>query len=122
KASGRPKRSVMTIAFELEGQEFLALNGGPVFTFSPAISLIVRTRTQKEIDTLWAKLSADPGAEQCGWLKDKFGVSWQIVPAKMDKMMSDKNTARADGAMRAVLGMKKVDIKTLERAYSRATV
>jgi predicted 3-demethylubiquinone-9 3-methyltransferase (glyoxalase superfamily) len=117
KVSGRPKGSVMTIAFELEGQDFLALNGGPVFTFSPAISLMVNCKTQKEIDELWEQLSADADAEQCGWLKDKFGVSWQIVPAIMTKMDADKDAKKADRVMQAVLRMKKLDIKTLEKAY-----
>ena len=116
-ASGRPKGSVMTITFELEGQDFLALNGGPVFTFSPAISLMVNCKTQKAIDELWEQLSADADAEQCGWLKDKFGVSWQIVPAIMTKMDADKDAKKADRVMQAVLQMKKLDIKTLEKAY-----
>ena len=117
KASGRPKGSVMTIDFELEGQDFLALNGGPVFSFSPAISLIVKCATQAEIDELWKKLSADPGSEQCGWLKDKFGLSWQIVPAEIGEMVADENAARAEGVMRAILDMKKIDLKTLQKAH-----
>jgi predicted 3-demethylubiquinone-9 3-methyltransferase (glyoxalase superfamily) len=117
KASGRPTGSVMTISFQLEGQDFLALNGGPVFTFTPAISLMVNCKTQKEIDELWKKLSADPDAEQCGWLRDKFGVSWQIVPAIIGKMVADENAKRADRVMQAVLQMKKLDIQTLEKAY-----
>src|SRR5262249_37332678 len=102
---------------ELEGQEFLALNGGPVFQFTPAISLIVNCNTQAEIDEVWKKLSADPGAEQCGWLKDKFGVSWQIVPAAIEEMVSDRNAARSERVMRAILDMKKIDLKTLKEAY-----
>lgn len=117
KASGRPTGSVMTISFQLEGRDFLALNGGPVFTFTPAISLMVNCKTQKEIDELWKKLSADPDAEQCGWLRDKFGVSWQIVPAIIGKMVADEDTKRADRVMQAVLQMKKLDIQTLEKAY-----
>ena len=117
KASGRPTGSVMTISFQLEGQDFLALNGGPVFIFTPAISLMVNCKTQKEIDELWKKLSADPDAEQCGWLRDKFGVSWQIVPAIIGKMVADEDTKRADRVMQAVLQMKKLDIQTLEKAY-----
>jgi predicted 3-demethylubiquinone-9 3-methyltransferase (glyoxalase superfamily) len=116
KASGRPKGSVMTVSFRLEGQKFLALNGGPVFTFSPAISLIVNCKTQSEIDDLWKKLSADESAGQCGWLTDKYGVSWQIVPAALDKMMLDKDTRRSDRVMKAVLGMKKIEVKTLREA------
>jgi predicted 3-demethylubiquinone-9 3-methyltransferase (glyoxalase superfamily) len=115
KASGRPKGSVMTISFELEGQEFLALNGGPVFTFSPAISLMVNCKTQREINELWERLSADDGAEQCGWLKDKFGVSWQIVPTVIGKMMAD--TKKSERVMKAVLRMKKLDMDILQEAY-----
>ncbi len=116
-ASGRPKGTVMTILFQLDGQEFLALNGGPHFTFSPAISLIVNCETQKEIDALWEKLSADKDAEQCGWLKDKYGVSWQVVPADVGKMIQDKDAEKADRVMRAILQMKKLDIKRLKNAY-----
>ncbi len=119
KASGRPKGSVMTISFELEGQSFVALNGGPAFTFSPAISLMVNCKSQKKIDKLWRKLSAEPPAEQCGWLKDKFGVSWQVVPTGIGKLMSGKDAAKADRAMSAILKMKKIDIKTLETAAQR---
>ena len=89
--SGRPKGSVMTITFELEGQQFTALNGGPIFKFSPAISFLVSCETQQEVDSLWEKLSGGGQVEQCGWLKDKFGVSWQIVPNILAKMIQDKD-------------------------------
>jgi predicted 3-demethylubiquinone-9 3-methyltransferase (glyoxalase superfamily) len=113
-----PKGSVMTVAFQIEGQDFLALNGGPHFTFSPAISFIVDCRTQKEVDELWAKLSADGGEEgQCAWLKDKFGVSWQIVPRILVKLLRDKDAARARRVMQAMLRMRKIDIAALKKAY-----
>ena len=118
-ASGRPKGSVMTIIFELEGQEFMALNGGPHFTFSPAISLRVDCKTQKEINNLWKKLSADKSVEQCGWLKDRFGVSWQIVPTIIGRMIQDKDSEKRERVMRALLQMKKLDIHALQRAYDR---
>lgn len=119
KASGRPVGSVMTVAFQLDGQAFLALNGGPHFTFSPAISFIANCKTQREIDELWNKLSVGGTIEQCGWLKDKFGVSWQIVPASIGKMMQDTADGRADRVMGAILDMKKIDMDTLTRAYQR---
>jgi len=106
-ASGSPKGSVLTMLFQLDGQEFLALNGGPHFKFSPAISFIANCETQKEIDELWKKLSEGGETEQCGWLRDKFGVSWQIVPADIGKMMQDKDAEKADRVMRAILQMSK---------------
>ena len=119
KASGRPKGSVMTVDFELEGQPFVALNGGPVFSFTPAISLAVGCDTQKEIDELWEKLT-DGGEEvECGWLKDKYGMSWQIVPAAIGEMISDRDPARSERVMRAVLQMKKLDIAVLKKAYDQ---
>lgn len=117
--SGRPKGSVMTVAFQLEGQEFLALNGGPVFAFSPAISFVVNCETQDELDKLWEKLSAGGETEQCGWLKDKYGVSWQIVPAVLGNMMSDPDPAKSQRVMRAMLEMKKLDIEGLKKAYEQ---
>jgi predicted 3-demethylubiquinone-9 3-methyltransferase (glyoxalase superfamily) len=119
KASGRRKGTVMTIIFELEGQEFTALNGGPHFTFSPAVSLRVNCKTQKEIDNLWEKLSADETAGQCGWLKDKYGVSWQIVPTVIGRMMQDKDGEKRERVMKTILQMKKLDIRALQRAYNR---
>ena len=115
KAAGRPKRSVMTVAFELEGQEFVALNGGPQFKFSEAISFVVNCRRQKEVDELWAKLTADGGQPgPCGWLKDKFGLSWQVVPTALNELLKDPK--KAEPVMAAVMKMSKLDIETLERA------
>jgi predicted 3-demethylubiquinone-9 3-methyltransferase (glyoxalase superfamily) len=119
KASGKAAGSVMTVSFEIEGQKMLALNGGPQFAFSPAISLVVSCQTQKEIDALWAKLSADPDGGQCGWLTDKFGVSWQIVPAALAKMAASKDGRKAERAMQALLRMRKLDLKALQAAYGR---
>lgn len=116
KASGRPVGSVMTVAFKLDGQDFSAINGGPVFKFSEAISFAVNCENQAEIDELWGKLSADPKAEQCGWLKDKYGLSWQIVPAALGEILSDKDTAKAGRAMQALMQMKKIDIDQLKNA------
>jgi predicted 3-demethylubiquinone-9 3-methyltransferase (glyoxalase superfamily) len=115
-ASGQPKGSVLTVLFQLEGQEFMALNGGPVFTFSPAISLMVKCKTQKEIDRIWDKLSADPAAEQCGWLKDRYGVSWQIVPEVLQKLIQDKDAKKTERMMAALMKMKKLDVATLTHA------
>jgi len=117
---GRPEGSVMTVSFQLEGREFLALNGGPHFQFTPAISLIVNCETQEEIDALWSKLSANPQAEQCGWLQDKFGLSWQIVPVAMAELMSGSDPVKAGRVMNAMLKMKKLDIAGLEKAYAEA--
>ncbi|MGH8528674.1 MAG: VOC family protein [Nevskiales bacterium] len=114
-----PKGSAMTVEFQIEGQEFVALNGGPHFTFSPAISFVVSCKTQREVDELWGKLSADKSAEQCGWLKDKYGVSWQIVPTVLAEMYQDKNPEKSRRVMQAMLQMKKLDIKKLKEAYQR---
>jgi predicted 3-demethylubiquinone-9 3-methyltransferase (glyoxalase superfamily) len=109
--------SVMSATFQLEGQEFHALNGGPQYKFTPAISLFVSCETQQEVDELWSKLTADGGAEQpCGWLRDKFGLSWQIIPTILGKLLGDKDPARAQRALQAMLKMKKLDIAALERA------
>ena len=120
-AAGRPKGTVMTVVFKLEGQEFLALNGGPVFKFSEAISLIVNCKTQEEIDRLWEKLSegGDKKAQQCGWLKDKYGLSWQIVPAVLEEMLQDKDPKKSERVMKAMLQMKKIDLKALKQAYEQ---
>jgi predicted 3-demethylubiquinone-9 3-methyltransferase (glyoxalase superfamily) len=119
KASGRPKGTVMTVTFQLEGQGFMALNGGPEFKFTEAISLMVNCKTQKEIDELWQKFSkgGDKKAQICGWLKDKYGLSWQIVPSVMNKMMLDKDPKKTERVMTALLKMKKLDIEKLKRAY-----
>ncbi len=117
-ASGRPEGSVLTITFELEGREFLALNGGPHFKFTEAISLVVNCDDQSEIDEYWNKLTADGGEESmCGWLKDKFGLSWQIVPAILGELITDKDAARSQRVMEALLKMKKLDIHELKKAY-----
>jgi predicted 3-demethylubiquinone-9 3-methyltransferase (glyoxalase superfamily) len=110
---------VLTVEFEIEGQKFVALNGGPVFKFNEAISFQVRCETQKEIDYYWEKLSegGDKQAQQCGWLKDKYGVSWQIVPIVLGKMLQDKDTKKSDRVMKALLQMRKLDIMALMRAY-----
>lgn len=115
--SGRQKGSVMTVTFELEGQRFIALNGGPVFKFNPAISLFVTCETQQEVDELWEKLSEGGEEVQCGWLKDKFGVSWQIVPAILGEMLHDKDAKRSERVMKAIIQMKKLDIEGLKKAY-----
>jgi predicted 3-demethylubiquinone-9 3-methyltransferase (glyoxalase superfamily) len=117
--SGKPKGAVMTVTFEIEGQEFIALNGGPHFTFSPAISFVVNCKTQEEVDELWEKLSEDGETEQCGWLKDKYGVSWQIVPTVLGEMLQDKDPKKSEKVMEALLQMGKIDIKTLKQAYEQ---
>jgi predicted 3-demethylubiquinone-9 3-methyltransferase (glyoxalase superfamily) len=117
---GRPPGSVMTVAFELDGQPFTALNGGPVFTFNEAISFQVNCDTQKEIDYYWEALSkgGDPKAQQCGWLKDQYGLSWQVVPAILPELLKDHTSETAKRAMEATLRMKKIDISELERAVA----
>jgi predicted 3-demethylubiquinone-9 3-methyltransferase (glyoxalase superfamily) len=117
--SGRPKGSVMTVTFEIEGQEFVALNGGPHFTFSEAISLMVKCKTQKEIDEMWEKLSRGGEEGQCGWLKDKYGLSWQIVSPEWDEMLHDKDVKKSERVMKAILQMTKPEIKTLKQAYEQ---
>ena len=114
--SGRPKGSAMTVAFQLEGQDFVALNGGPVFQFSPAISFVVNCETQAEIDTMWEKLSAGGEIQQCGWLRDKYGVTWQIVPAALGTLLHDKDAEKSKKVMHALLQMKKIDINALKQA------
>ncbi len=117
KASGRPKGSVMTVEFELDGHEFLSLNGGPLFKFTEAISLVVNCETQADVDHFWDKLSAGGQEVQCGWLKDKFGVSWQIVPTILTEMLLDKDPEKATRVMAAMLTMKKLNIEALRNAY-----
>jgi predicted 3-demethylubiquinone-9 3-methyltransferase (glyoxalase superfamily) len=118
KAAGRPVGSVMTVTFELDGQPFTALNGGPQFKFTEAISFVVSCANQQEVDHFWEKLSGSGGEEvECGWLKDRFGVAWQILPAAMMEMLEDKDPEKSRRVMGAVLTMKKLDIATLKRAY-----
>jgi predicted 3-demethylubiquinone-9 3-methyltransferase (glyoxalase superfamily) len=112
-----PKGTVMTASFQLEGQEFVALNGGPKFKFTEAISFVVNCKTQKEVDELWKKLSEGGEKGRCGWLKDKFGLSWQIVPTALGKMVSDADPARSQRVMKAMLQMDKLDIAGLKKAY-----
>ena len=112
-----PKGSVMSATFQLEGQEFMALNGGPHFSFTPAISFFVNCETQEEVDELWQKLSAGGKKDRCGWLKDKYGLSWQIIPSALGKLMGDQNAAKAQKVMKAMLQMDKIDIAHLQQAY-----
>jgi predicted 3-demethylubiquinone-9 3-methyltransferase (glyoxalase superfamily) len=114
-----PKGSVMTVAFELDGQSFTGLNGGPMFKFTEAISMIVNCETQNEVDHYWGKLSAGGKTQQCGWLKDKFGVSWQIVPTALVELMCDKDPAKSQRAMQAMLQMTKIDIARLREPRAR---
>ena len=114
----RPAGTVMTVTFELDGQEFMGLNGGSEFTFSEVVSFIVNCDTQEEIDEYWEKLSAGGQKVQCGWLKDKFGVSWQIVPTVLGEMLQDRDPQKTNRVMKAVLGMIKLDIKRLQQAYA----
>ncbi len=118
-AGPRPKGTVLSVTFEIEGQEFMGLNGGPEFKFTPAISFFVKCETQAEVDALWTKLLEGGAPQQCGWLTDKFGVSWQIVPTILGEMLQDKDPKRADRVMRAMLGMVKLDIDGLKRAYEQ---
>ena len=115
--SGKSKGSVMTVAFQLEGQDFIALNGGPIFKFNEAISLSVDCKSQAEVDELWERLSAGGQESQCGWLKDKFGLSWQIVPSVLVEMLRDKDAEKSERVMKAMLQMGKIDIAALRRAY-----
>jgi predicted 3-demethylubiquinone-9 3-methyltransferase (glyoxalase superfamily) len=118
----RPAGSVMTVHFELDGHPFTALNGGPLFTFSEAVSFEVQCKDQAEVDYYWERLGegGDPAAQQCGWLKDRFGLSWQVVPAGMEEMMADPASPAAQRAMNAMLQMKKLDMAALQRAYDGA--
>jgi predicted 3-demethylubiquinone-9 3-methyltransferase (glyoxalase superfamily) len=117
---GQAPGTVMTVAFELDGQTFTALNGGPIFKFNEAISFQINCETQAEVDHYWGKLSqgGDEGAQQCGWLKDKYGLSWQVVPRLLIEMLTDADSAKSQRAMKAMLQMKKIDIDKLKRAYA----
>jgi predicted 3-demethylubiquinone-9 3-methyltransferase (glyoxalase superfamily) len=117
--SGRAKGTVMTVEFQLEGQKFVALNGGPQFKFTEAISFVVNCQTQEEVDEYWKKLSAGGQEVQCGWLKDKYGLSWQIIPTVLSEMISDSDPKKAERVMMAMLQMKKIDIKGLQQAYAQ---
>jgi predicted 3-demethylubiquinone-9 3-methyltransferase (glyoxalase superfamily) len=115
----RPEGSVMTVKFSILGNEFTALNGGPLFKFNEAVSFVVECETQPELDHYWEKLTAggDPNAQQCGWLKDKFGLSWQIIPTGFEKMVGENPTPASERAMHAMMGMKKIDMAKLQQAY-----
>lgn len=113
-----PAGSVMTCTFQLEGQEFFALNGGPMYSFTPAISFFVDCKTQGEVDDLWEKLSAGGEVQRCGWLKDKFGLSWQIIPSTLGELMHDKNPEKSKRVMQAMMQMVKIDIEGLKKAYA----
>jgi predicted 3-demethylubiquinone-9 3-methyltransferase (glyoxalase superfamily) len=115
-----PKGSVMSVTFELDGQEFFALNGGPHFTFSPAVSFFINCETQQEVDELWEKLSAGGEKQRCGWLKDKYGLSWQVVPAVLTELLQDKDPEKSKNVMEVMMQMEKLDIETLRRASNAA--
>ena len=119
KASGRPKGTVMTVEFQLDGQEFTALNGGPHFKFTEAISLVVNCETQEEVDEFWEKLSEGGEKSRCGWLKDKYGLSWQVVPTVLGELFQSKDAERSERVMKAMLKMDKLDMKTLKQAYEQ---
>jgi predicted 3-demethylubiquinone-9 3-methyltransferase (glyoxalase superfamily) len=116
-AGPKPAGTVLTVIFQLDGQEFMALNGGPEYTFSPAVSFLVDCKTQEEVDELWDKLSKGGETSQCGWLTDRFGVTWQIVPTVLGEMLNDPDPAKSQRVMRAMLQMTKLDIKILREAY-----
>lgn len=115
-----PKGSVMIVSFQLEGQAFIALNGGPSFKFTPALSLYVDCETQEEVDQLWEKLSAGGRKDRCGWLQDKYGLSWQIIPRALQQLMGDPDPKKSASVMQAMLQMDKIDIAALKRAYDKA--
>lgn len=119
KAAKRPKGTVMTVEFQLEGQEFVALNGGPHFKFTEAISFVVDCKTQEEVDEFWEKLSQGGEKSRCGWLKDKYGLSWQIVPTVLTEMLKDKDAEKSKRVMKAMLQMDKIDINKLKQAYAQ---
>lgn len=114
-----PKGTVMTATFQLDGQEFFALNGGPQFTFTEAISFFVNCETQQEVDELWEKLSEGGEKSRCGWLKDRYGLSWQVIPSALGEMLRDKDAEKSKRVMMAMLQMDKIDIKTLRQAYEQ---
>jgi len=115
-----PKGTVMVVEFQIDGQKFVALNGGPLFKFTEAISFVVNCETQEEVDYFWEKLTADGGAESmCGWLKDKYGLSWQVVPTAAIELLKDKDAEKSQRVMKAMLQMKKIDIQALKQAYKQ---
>ena len=116
----KPEGSIMTVSFQLEGQDFVALNGGPQFSFSPAISLFVNCENQAEVDRLWQQLTEGGEEEQCGWLKDKYGVSWQIIPTELIELLNSPDAEKSQRAMQAMLKMVKIDIAEIRRAYEHA--
>jgi predicted 3-demethylubiquinone-9 3-methyltransferase (glyoxalase superfamily) len=115
-----PKGSAMTVQFAIDGQEFVALNGGPQFTFTPAISFLVHCQTQEEVDRIWNALSAGGSEQQCGWLQDRYGLSWQVIPGVLPQMLQDEDPQRGQAVMQAMMKMKKIDIARLEDAYQHA--
>jgi len=115
-----PDGTAMAVTFQLEGQTFYALNGGPKYKFTPAISLYVDCETQAEVDELWNKLSAGGREDQCGWLQDRYGLSWQIIPTALPRLLGDKDPKKANAAMQAMLRMQKIDVKELQQAHDRA--
>lgn len=115
--SGKPKGSVMTVTFEIEGQEFVALNGGPLFKFTEAVSFMVKCKSQQDIDEMWSKLSEGGEEGPCGWLKDKYGLSWQIVVPEWDEMLRDKDSEKSERVMVAILHMSKPDMQRVQQAY-----
>jgi predicted 3-demethylubiquinone-9 3-methyltransferase (glyoxalase superfamily) len=115
-----PDAPVFSVTFTLDGEEFYALNGGPQYHFTPAVSFFVHCETQAEVDELWVKLSAGGEEQPCGWLKDKFGLSWQIIPSLLSRLLGDKDPKKAGAAMQAMLKMKKIDVQALQRAYDQA--
>jgi predicted 3-demethylubiquinone-9 3-methyltransferase (glyoxalase superfamily) len=114
-----PKGTVMSAQFQLDGEDFFALNGGPMFSFTPAVSFLVNCETQEEVDELWDKLSEGGSKERCGWLKDRYGLSWQIIPSALGRMLGDRDPAKARNVMQAMLQMDKIEIETLEQAYEQ---
>jgi predicted 3-demethylubiquinone-9 3-methyltransferase (glyoxalase superfamily) len=121
KAGPGKEGTVMTGTFQIEGQEFFVLNGGPQYKFTPAVSLFVNCETQEEVDELWEKLSAGGRKDRCGWLQDKFGLSWQIIPSALGKLLGDKDPKKANSVMQAMLKMDKIDINKLKQAYDKAS-
>jgi predicted 3-demethylubiquinone-9 3-methyltransferase (glyoxalase superfamily) len=115
-----PKGTIMTANFELNGQEFVALNGGPQYTFSPAVSFVAHCESQQEVDELWGRLSEGGREDMCGWVTDKYGLTWQVVPTALIQMLNDKDARKSKSVMQAMLQMKKIDIPTLKRAYDAA--